>query len=522
MHMVHRYRRVLTFSFRNRGKIIASGTVLFLGSLLLIPRIGFDPVTRLDRGEFTIVLRTAPGTRLQVTDALARRIETVLMQTPTVKDVATEVTSDTARLRVRLVPERERGQATRQVVEALRPQVSALPEAQVHFDISSQASGGNKVELEINGYDQQTLTTLASKVRKRLSEMPDLTDVVIHQGNPEPEIQINILHDKAGAYGLNATQIAEAVRSRITGPLSTEYIDNGKEVSLRVRLQEKDLKDPALLGNILIPVLLRDEHRVMVPLSEVSTMTFNQGMAEIHRKDRHRMIRISAQVGRKNLIQTAAQIKGELQAIHFPDGYNYNFGEDYQEALENRKEMLFAFALSVILVYMILASLFESFLYPLAIIVSVPLALIGSLVVLFIFGKSINIPVYVGAITLAGIAVNNAVVMVDYINLIKSNGVTKWRAIIRAGENRLRPILMTSGTTLLALLPMALNKGEGSNLWSPLALTIIGGLFSSTILTLVILPVLASLIEEMKEKGKHTGPSVSKPISTRLLRMKKS
>jgi HAE1 family hydrophobic/amphiphilic exporter-1 len=234
------------------------------------------------------------------------------------------------------------------------------------------------------------------------------------------------------------------------------------------------------------------------------------------------MIRISAQVGRKNLIQTAAQIKGELQAIHFPDGYNYNFGEDYQEALENRKEMLFAFALSVILVYMILASLFESFLYPLAIIVSVPLALIGSLVVLFIFGKSINIPVYVGAITLAGIAVNNAVVMVDYINLIKSNGVTKWRAIIRAGENRLRPILMTSGTTLLALLPMALNKGEGSNLWSPLALTIIGGLFSSTILTLVILPVLASLIEEMKEKGKHAGPSVSKPISTRLLRMKKS
>ena len=382
----------------------------------------------------------------------------------------------------------------------LRPQVNSLNGVQVHFDISRRVSGGNKIELEINGYDQKHLIALVLKVKQQLLHLPDITDVVIHQGNPEPEIQINILHDKAGAHGLNATRIADAVRSRITGPLASEYIDNGKEVTLRVRLEEKDLKDPALLDNILIPVLLRENHRVLVPLSEVSTIKFTRGTAEIHRKDRHRMIRISAQVGRKSLLQTVDKIEATLDKIQFPDGYNYNFGEDYQEALKSRKEMGFAFALAVILVYMILASLFESFIYPLAIMVSVPLALIGSLVVLYLFGKSINIPVYVGAITLAGIAVNNSVVLVDYINLVKSNGVTKYRAIIRAGENRLRPILMTSGTTLVALLPMAMGKGEGSNLWSPLALTIIGGLFTSTILTLIILPVLASFIEEMKGK----------------------
>ena len=159
VHLVHRYRKFLTFCFRNRGKVLALGGLLFLGSLLLIPRIGFDPIARMDRGEFTIVLRTAPGTRLQVTDALARQVEAILMNTPSVKDVAAEVTNDTARLRVRLLPERERGQTTRQVVEALRPRVSAVPEAQVHFDISSRAAGGNKVELEISGYDQQTLIT---------------------------------------------------------------------------------------------------------------------------------------------------------------------------------------------------------------------------------------------------------------------------------------------------------------------------------------------------------------------------
>ena len=158
--------------------------------------------------------------------------------------------------------------------------------------------------------------------------------------------------------------------------------------------------------------------------------------------------------------------------------------------------MVFAFALAVVFVYMILASLFESFTYPLTIIFSVPLAIIGSFIALYLFGKPINIPVYVGAITLAGIVVNNAVVLVDYIKLLTSKGMGKWRAIIQGGERRLRPILMTSGTTLLGLLPMALDKGEGSNLWSPLAFTIIGGLVTSTLLTLIILPVLCSFIED--------------------------
>jgi len=161
--------------------------------------------------------------------------------------------------------------------------------------------------------------------------------------------------------------------------------------------------------------------------------------------------------------------------------------------------MIFFFFFSVILVYMILASLFESLVYPLAIIFSVPMAIAGSLFLLYATGKSINVPVYVGAITLTGMAVNNALVLVDYIKLLKSRGAKKWRALIKGGQSRLRPILMTSGTTLLALLPMALDKGEGSNLWSPLALTIIGGLFTSTLLTLFVLPVLVSFINDTKE-----------------------
>jgi HAE1 family hydrophobic/amphiphilic exporter-1 len=228
-------------------------------------------------------------------------------------------------------------------------------------------------------------------------------------------------------------------------------------------------------------------------------------MAEINRKDRHRMIKISAEVPEADLIQTIAKVRTELDRIRFPEEYGYSFGENYEELRQSRNEMLFGFGLAVILVYMILASLFESFVYPFTIMFSVPMAIIGSLLILYLAGKSINVPVYLGTITLTGIAVNNAVVLVDYIKQLRGSGLRKWRAIIRGGESRLRPIAMTSGTTLFALLPMAMDKGEGSNLWSPLALTIIGGLFTATLLILFILPVLVSFIGDSGSSPRELG-----------------
>jgi HAE1 family hydrophobic/amphiphilic exporter-1 len=268
-------------------------------------------------------------------------------------------------------------------------------------------------------------------------------------------------------------------------------------------LSETDKQDLSFLQEISIPVAVEGKKNVLVPLSEVSTFKLIQGMAEIHRKDRHRMVKISGETSGADFMHTLAEVKDELDSMKFPEGYSYNFGENYQELKESRQEMIFAFCLAVILVYMILASLFESLVYPLTIIFSVPMAIAGSLFLLYATGKSINVPVYVGAITLTGMAVNNALVLVDYIKLLKSRGVKKWRALIKGGESRLRPILMTSGTTLLALLPMALDKGEGSNLWSPLALTIIGGLFTSTLLTLFVLPVLVSFINDERVESSN-------------------
>ncbi len=491
------YRRLLVMSLRKRWAVIGVSLALFTGSILLIPRVGFEPMARLDRGEFSIVMRTPPGTSLKAADEVAKTAEAILLREPEVKDVSTDVRDETVRMRVRLVPEEKRKKNTHEIVESLRPRLGSVPGAQVHFDIDTGSLSSGKVTLEINGYDQKKLMELASQVRQILNGMTGITDVVIHQGNPKPEIEIRVLHDKAGMQGVEASGIAEAVRSSITGPISTEYVDKGKEVSLRVRLQNEDIRDASLLKKIMVPARSEKGSRTLLPLAEVTEMRVVEGMAEIHRKDRHRMVGITAQIGKEDLGRSAQRIERRLSDFRFPEGYSYSFGENYKEMKESQKEMIFSFSLAVILVYMILACLFESFLYPLTIMLTVPMAIIGSVMVLFATGTSINIPVYIGAITLAGIVVNNAIVLVDYIKLLKTRGAGRWRAIIRGGESRLRPIMMTSVTTLLALFPMALDRGQGSNLWSPLAVTIIGGLVTSTILTPILLPVLASFVEDI-------------------------
>ncbi len=488
------YRHMLIMSLRNRGKIIAGGIVIFAAGLLLVPKIGFRPLGKVDRGEFTIVIRTPPGTRLQVTDTDARKMEHFLLQTAGVKDVSTDVSGEMARLRVRLVSREERKVSTRDFVDALRPKIPSFPRTDIYFDIERRSSTGNKIMLSINGHDQKKLMALAFQVKKRLGNLQEISDVVIHQANPEPEMQIRVFHDKAALYGLSAKQIARAVRSSITGPIATEYLEKGKELDLRVRSRRKDVADLSRLKSMVIPVRTGSGGSISVALSDVCSFRLTQGVAEIHRTDRHRVIEISAEIGGSDLANTADRVEEQLKGIDFPEGYSYDFGENYREMKKSEKQMLFAFSLAILLVYMILASLFESVTLPLGIMFSVPMAATGSIAALFLFSKSISIPVYVGGITLAGIVVNNGVVLLDYINLLRSRGMGKWRAIVRGGESRLRPILMTSATTVLGLLPMALDRSEGANLWSPLALTIIGGLVVSTVLTLITLPILYSYL----------------------------
>jgi len=489
------YRKGLLKALRYRRIVALAALALFGASLFLIKFIGFEPLGAMEKGEFRISIQTPPGTRPSVVQGVTEEIEAILSKIPAVSDVSTEVRGDWARLFVRLKKEGAR-MSTREVVEMIRPKVNAIPRAQITFSIDRVVGRGHSIIIQVNGFDPKRLLSYAFQIRRKLQVLKPVSDVVIRQANEKPELNVKVLHDRAGSMGLSATSIAHTVRSAFTGPISTKYRDKGKEIDLRVKLRPEDRPDASSLQHLFV---INSKNHSPIPLSEVCRFGEGLGPGEIHRKDQQRMIEIQAEIsGGVDLQRAASLIEQELSSLQFEEGYQYSFGEDYKEMKASQKEMLLAVILAVILVYMILASLFESLIHPFTIMLSVPLAAIGVLWMFFITGKPMNVGVYVGAIALAGIVVNNSIVLVDFMKLFMRRGMGRWKAILKAGEMRLRPILMTSATTVLGLLPMALDRSEEAALWSPLALTIISGLSISTVLTLFIVPVAYSLLEEIR------------------------
>ena len=492
------YRKGLLKALRYRWVVALAALVLFGASLFLIKFIGFEPLGAMEKREFRISIQTPPGTKLSVVQGVTDEIEAILSKLPDVSDVSTEVRGDWAKLFVRLKKEGER-RSTREVVEMIRPKVNAIPRAQITFSIDRVVGRGHSIILQVNGFDPKKLLSYAFQIKRRLQGVKAVSDVVIRQANEKPELNVKVLHDQAGAIGLDATKIAHTIRSAFTGPISTKYREKGKEIDLRVRLRPEDRPDASAFQHLLA-THSKNQSVILIPLSEVCRFEEGLGPGEIHRKDQQRMVEIQAEVsGDMDLQSAASLVEQELSSFRFEKGYGYTFSEDYQEMKASQREMLYAVILAVLLVYMILASLFESLIHPFTIMLSVPLAAIGVLWMFFVTGKPMNIGVYVGAVALAGIVVNNSIVLVDFIRLLKERGMGRWKAILRAGEMRLRPILMTSATTVLGLVPMALDRSEEAALWSPLALTIISGLTVSTILTLFVVPVAYSLLEGIRK-----------------------
>lgn len=483
------HRHLLTLVLRHAALWAAFGLVLLATSLFLAPFLGFESRPPLDRGEFTLIAQTQPGTVLTITDSLAKRAEKLLMEQPEIKDISTQVQGNSATVRVRLIPQSQRRQTTRQIVERLRPLLEALPFTLVHFNIAGSAQREHKLSLEITGPEQDTLIALALQLRRRLQGIPFIRDAVIHLRNPVPEIEVTVLHHQAAHLGLTAMEIANGIRAAITGPLANRLREVDKEYDIRTRLPEHDRDNAMVLHNLTVPkqnfALSRE---VPVPIWPAIRTRTHLGATEIPRLDRRRAIELTAEIQGVDLYRATETLQPLLETIPHPSGYEIRFGENIRELQENRREILAAFLVALVLVYMIMAGLFESFRAPLVILSSVPLAAVGVVIVLLVSNHAISLVVYVGGLVLLGIILNNAIVLVDHINTLRKQGLRLERAIVQGTQDRLRPILITSTTAILGLLPMALERQEGSQLWSPLAWTIIGGLLSATLLTLFILP----------------------------------
>ncbi|MGQ9631000.1 MAG: efflux RND transporter permease subunit [bacterium] len=491
------YRRVLIGALRKRYWVLATAVGLVLASAFAIPRLPREYLDVLDAGEILAYVELPTGTNLEATDRTVREVERRIAELPEIERISTKVERWHATLVIELVDRGKRRKGPAEIIADLKARLRGIEGAFVHFAEGGQATGGREVDIEITGNDNDRLRELAKVAARAVEGTPGITDVVLRFREGRPEIRIDVERDKVALAGLTVKDVGYLVRGGIYGPIATKFLDEGREVDVRVRYRKEDRDDLGDLEAMLLP----GPQGSAVPLSQIARLTETTGPTKIWRKNQRRMVAITARLGRVDLGTAISRIAQRLRGIEMPEDYAISLGQTYQKLKENQEQMVLALALTLVLIYIILASLFESLTYPLVIITSIPLAGMGAVWALLATGSSLNLAVYIGLIMLAGIVVNNAIILVDYTNALRRRGLGLLRAILTAGEVRLRPVTMTAMTTILGLMPLALKSGEGSNLWQPLAITVMGGLTVSTVLTLVVVPAFYLIINGRNRKS---------------------
>jgi len=381
--------------------------------------------------------------------------------------------------------------AENQTIAAMRAELATLPGVQYEFTRPSLLSFASPLQIEVSGYDLQSLARVSQSVVEAMSASDRFTDIKTTIENGNPEIQIVFDQERAAKLGLTVREIADSVVASVRGELATRYTWRDKKIDVLVR--SVDTRQSSI--DEIRRLIVNPSSDRPVTLDAVADVVVSEGPSEIRRVAQDRVAIISANLGYGDLGTAALEANAIVSKIPMPAGISTIVSGQSEEMQDSFESMQFALALAVFLVYLVMASQFESLIHPFVILFTIPLALIGAVLALFITGTTINIVAFIGVIMLAGIVVNNAIVLVDLINQLQSQGKERFAAILEAGTARLRPILMTSFTTTLGLLPMARGFGEGSEVRTPMAITVIGGLTVSTLLTLVVIPVVYSLMD---------------------------
>ncbi|MBI2360928.1 MAG: efflux RND transporter permease subunit, partial [Deltaproteobacteria bacterium] len=486
-------------------------------SSLLIFRIDTELFPPSDEGEFGISVRLPVGTRVEETLKVVDEIQdTVIREVPELRSVFGRAGSGRGRMsvfagrfsgthtgnvRVRLVPHAERKRSSFEVMDSLRPRLTHFPGARV-----TMSSGGlvtrvitfgaeDQLDIEIQGYDIKTGSEKAGEIAELLRDVQGLTDIQISREEGMPEFKVEMNHQRIAALGLNPSEVANAVRSAVDGTEASIYIDpvTGKEHKIRVRLREQDRQEVGQLNRIFLKA-----NGNAVPLDNVARLVPSSSPTQIERKYQQRILHVTANVTGRALGSAAREVEQLLAQVEVPKDFNIRLSGAREEQEQAFRNLTLALVLAVALVYMVLAAQYGSLLHPFVIMFSVPLGLIGVIWILYSTGTTLSIISFIGIIMMVGIVVSNSILLVEYTNQMRAGGMGLYEAVTQAGKIRLRPIIMTSATTTLGLLPLALGIGEGAEANAPLAMSVIGGLTVSTFLTLVFVPTLYTLLEELR------------------------
>jgi HAE1 family hydrophobic/amphiphilic exporter-1 len=505
------YRGFLQWVLRHRGRVLMIAFVIFVASLTLLPLIGREFLTPVDSGEFNLVMEMEPGTRMydmvNATSILLR----ALTKRPEVATVFTTIGSvfggeiNTATLGVRLKPLRERRRSQGEIVDELRRTIPPIPGVRVSFTTTGgvgAASYQAPIELFIRGPRSDVANRLAGRVANIVRQVRGTADVFasIQWGQQEYHIVIN--RAKAGDFGLGMGEVASLLRNMVEGKIVTRYKEWNREYEVRVRLVPSQRDSNRALQNLLFTT----SQGKQVYLRDVASVVPAGAPARIERVNRQRQVSVYAQVTGRPVGDVARDIKAALAQLKLPPGFAVGFTSEVAQMEESFNALMGALILSVIFIYMILASLYGSFLHPFTIMLSLPLAIIGALMALFLTGMTINLMSLIGIVLLMGLVTKNAILLVDYTKTLQEAGSSREEAVLTAAPIRLRPILMTTLAMIFGMLPIALGLGTEAEMRQPMAVAAIGGLITSTLLTLAVVPVVYTLLDELVEwwQGRQT------------------
>jgi HAE1 family hydrophobic/amphiphilic exporter-1 len=504
--VARRYEPLLKWSLAHRLTVVVGAAAIFFSSMLLVPRLGTELIPQLSQGEFNLDLRLAPGAPLSETDRAIQVAQAAAAQIDDV-DISYSVAGtgnrldanpvdsgeNTGTLSITLKPGSGRA-AENSTMNSMRAVLAQLAGVQYEFSRPSLMTFASPIQIEVAGFELERLDSVNQVLVRELSKSGRFTDIrtTIEMGNPE--IQIIFDQERAAALGLAVRDIADRVVANVRGELATRYTWRDKKIDVLVRSVDTQKASIDEIRKLIVnPAAARP-----VTLEAVAEIVVARGPAEIRRVAQERVAIISANLNYGDLGAAVLEVQSIIDATPMPSGITAMVSGQNEEMQDSFRSMQFALALAVFLVYLVMASQFESLIHPFVILFTIPLALVGAVLALFVTGTTINVVAFIGVIMLAGIVVNNAIILVDMINQLRSRGMEKTAAIMEAGRTRLRPIMMTTMTTVLGLLPMAISFGEGTEVRTPMAITVIGGLLVSTLLTLVVIPVVYSLLDRKK------------------------
>jgi HAE1 family hydrophobic/amphiphilic exporter-1 len=501
------YRRIIRLALHHRFiTLLIAFVILVLFIRFIPPLLDVEMLPAINQGEFRIELTLPEGTRLEVTDRMAREMEKQLKQRQDVNQVYTlvgifsargELKPNFASITINLKPEMV-GTISK-VMEEIRQQFNYFPGAKLAVRQTDVTEGMRRepVNVRIFGDDLNVLNDIGQKAVTEIQQIPGVVNLNSSLQEGLSEFGIHVNREKANNLGLNFSQIAGVVRTSVLGSDASRLSSYGKEYDITLKMAEARTETI----NDILNLPLTTTRGVTIPLRAVADFSFERSPSEIKRLDQQRMVEITADVAGRPQRQVVREVQKTMQSLNLPPDYYLGFGGQSRSIADSFKSLMMALVIAIFLVYVVMGAQFNSFIHPFTIAFTIPLAVIGVLLGLLVFGASLSMNALLGMILLVGIVVNNGILLIDYINQLRARGMEKSVAIVEAGATRMRPILITSLTTIFGMLPIALGLGKGGEALQPLGAVVVGGLTTSTFLTLIIIPVVYSLLDRFSRSS---------------------